>query len=196
MNNSKRIIGERLFWWIAWAIVGILVLNAALGLWMRHERLVFNDSTCEPIGLYRLLGSPYPLHDGELVEVEIPGPAHHPAVAEGLKYHWFPAGQPWIKEIAALPGQTVRLSRAGVWVDGRYLPNSRVDRWTPGHHHRIVHYPFGTYRLRNGQVWLYAPGNYAFDSSYYGPVPAMDILQGVRPWWVIAGSQYWLQRGD
>jgi type IV secretory pathway protease TraF len=202
MNNSKRIISERLFWWIAWAIIGILVLNAALGLWMQHERLVFNDSTCEPIGLYRLLGSPYPLHDGELVEVEIPGAVHHPAVAEGLKYHWFPAGQPWIKDIAAVPGQTVKLTRAGVWVgsaDGkgsRFLPNSRVNRWTPGHHHRIIHYPFGVYHLKRGQIWLYAPGNYAFDSSYYGPVPESQILQRAAPEWTIPGSQFWLGKGD
>ena len=197
MNISeRRIIMGRLSWWIAWAIVGILVLNAALGLWMQHERLVFNDSTCEPIGLYKLIGSPYPLHDGEMVEVEIPGPTGHPAVAEGLKYHWFPAGQPWIKEIAAVSGQTVILKCSGVWVDGHRLPNSRVDRWTPGHRHRIIHYPFGAYHLKDGQAWLYAPGNYAFDSSYYGPVPETDILQHAKPWWTIPGSQFWLQKGD
>lgn len=205
MKRMSVIIAKRLLWWSAWAIVGVLVLNAVAGLWMQHEHLVFNDSTCEPIGLYGLLGSPFPLHDGEMVEVEIPGPAHHPAVAEGLKYHWFPAGQPWIKEIAALPGQTVTLTRTGVWVcsgasaapcHGHHLTNSHVDRWTPGHHHRIIHYPFGTYHLKDGQVWLYAPGNYAFDSRYYGPVPAQNILQRAAPWWTIPGSQYWLKRGD
>ena len=205
MKRMSVAIAKRLLWWSAWAIVGVLVLNAVAGLWMRHERLVFNDSTCEPIGLYGLLGSPFPLHDGEMVEVEIPGPAHHPAVAEGLKYRWFPAGQPWIKEIAALPGQTVTLTRSGVRVcsgasaapcHGHHLPNSHVDRWTPGHHHRIIHYPFGTYHLKDGQVWLYAPGNYAFDSRYYGPVPAQNILQRATPWWTIPGSQYWLKRGD
>ena len=217
MQRMSVTIAKRLLWWSAWTIVGVLVLNAAVGLWMQYQHLVFNDSTCEPIGIYKLLGSPYPLHDGELVEVEIPGPTHHAAVAEGLKYHWFPAGQPWIKEIAAVPGQTVKLSRAGDWVSpgdaspadsspagggpadgeaGHYLPNSHVDRWTPGHHHRIVHYPFGTYHLKRGQVWLYAPGNYAFDSSYYGPVPETSILQRAVPWWTIPGSQFWLQKGD
>jgi len=128
--------------------------------------------------------------------VVIPGPAHHPAVAEGLKYRWFPAGQPWIKEIAATTGQTVTLKRSGVWVDGHRLPNSHVDLWTPGHRHRIVHYPFGTYPLERGQVWLYAPGNYAFDSSYYGPVPESSVLQRAKPWWTVPGSQFWLKKGD
>uniref|UniRef100_E6QCP3 Putative Conjugal transfer protein traF n=1 Tax=mine drainage metagenome TaxID=410659 RepID=E6QCP3_9ZZZZ len=196
MQRISAAIAKRLLWWGAWAIIGVLVLNAAVGLWMQYQHLVLNDSTCEPVGLYQLLGSPYPLHDGELVEVEIPGPTHHAAVAEGLKYHWFPAGQPWIKEIAAVPGQTVTLARSGVRVGGHTLPNSHVDRWTPGHHHRIVHYPFGTYHLKRGQVWLYAPGNYAFDSSYYGPVPESHILQRVVPWWTIPGSQFWLQKGD
>ena len=202
MNAKHIIIAKRLLWWSAWAIVGVLVLNAVVGLWMQHDHLVFNDSTCEPIGLYKLLGSPSPLHDGELVEVEIPGPAHHPSVAEGLKYHWFPAGQPWIKDIAAVPGQTVKLTRAGVWVgsadgkDSHSLPNSRIDRWTPGHHHRIIHYPFGVYHLKRGQIWLYAPGNYAFDSSYYGPVPESHILQRAASEWTIPGSQFWLGKGD
>lgn len=124
MQRISAAIAKRLLWWGAWAIIGVLVLNAAVGLWMQYQHLVLNDSTCEPIGIYKLLGSPYPLHDGELVEVEIPGPAHHAAVAEGLKYHWFPAGQPWIKEIAAVPGQAVRLTRSRARVDGHTLPNS------------------------------------------------------------------------
>ncbi|WP_215842100.1 S26 family signal peptidase [Acidithiobacillus montserratensis] len=184
--------------WLAFAVVVLLsVLFLAGIVLVKWSHLVFNTSTCEPLGIYQLEGSPFPLHDGEMVEVQIPGPAHHPAVAEGLKYHWFPAGQPWIKEIAALPGQTVVLKRQGVWVDGHYLPNSHVDRRTPGQKHAIIHYPFGTYHLKAGQVWLYAPGNYAFDSSYYGPVPEIHILEKARPWRVIPGSQYWLvKRSD
>lgn len=196
MSGKRVLVSTRLLWVIFWTVIGILGLLAAVGIWMQHEHLVFNDSTCEPVGFYRLLGSPYPLHDGELVEVEIPGPVHHAAVAEGIRDHWFPAEQPWIKNIAALPGQTVTLSRSGVLVDGHALTNSQVDRWTPGHHHRIIHYPFGVYHLQRGQVWLYAPGNYAFDSSYYGPVPESHVLQRAVPWWTISGSQFWLQKGD
>ncbi|MFA6381585.1 S26 family signal peptidase, partial [Acidithiobacillus sp.] len=140
MNARLITIAKCGFWWMFWIWTGLITLVAGVGLWMQYQHLVFNDSTCEPVGLYQLRGSPYPLHHGELVEVEIPGPAHHAAVAEGLKYHWFPPGQPWIKEIAAVPGQTVTLARSGVRVEGHTLPNSRVDRWTPGHHHRIVHY--------------------------------------------------------
>jgi type IV secretory pathway protease TraF len=189
-------IARRLAWAGFWMLVALAVAIAATGITLHANHLVLVDSTCEPIGLYQLEGNPAPLHDGELVEVEIPGPAHHPAVAEGLKYHWFPEGEPWIKNIAALPGQTVVLKRGGVWVDGHYLPNSQVERWTPGHHREIIHYPFGTYDLKNGQVWLYAPGNYAFDSAYYGPIPETKLLQKARPWWVIPGSQYWLTKSS
>ncbi|MDD3760962.1 MAG: S26 family signal peptidase [Acidithiobacillus sp.] len=188
----NRVWRKRLLWGFGGAILGALCLNAGVGIWMRHAHLVVNDSTCEPLGLYRLTGNPYPLHDGELVEVELPNPATHPAVAEGIRYHWFPKGQPWIKQIAALPGQTVKLTWQGVWVNGHYLPNSHVDRRTPGQRHAILHYPFGTYHLKDGQVWLYAPGNYAFDSAYYGPVSESHILQAARPYWTIPGSQYWL----
>lgn len=181
-------------WGTGGVVLGALVFNAAVGIWIHHEHLVLNDSTCEPVGIYKLTGSPYPLRDGELVEVQLPSPITNPAVAEGLRYRWFPKNEPWIKEIVALPGQTVKLSRAGVWVDGHYLPNSRVDRRTPDQKHAIIHYPFGTYTLKAGQVWLYAPGNYAFDSAYYGPVPESHVLQKVAPFWVIQGSQFWLKK--
>lgn len=190
----KRVWKRRLLWGIGGSILGLLCLNAGVGLFFQHEHWILNDSTCEPLGVYQLAGNPYPLHDGELVEVDLPNPKTNPAVAEGLKYHWFPKGQPWIKQIGALPGQTVKLTRKGVWVDGKYLPNSHVDRRTPGQKHAIIHYPFGTYHLEAGQVWLYAPGNYAFDSAYYGPVSESHVLQAARPVWVIPGSQLWLKK--
>ncbi|MCY0872351.1 MAG: hypothetical protein OWQ56_06560 [Acidithiobacillus caldus] len=69
MNARLITIANRGFWWMFWICTGLITLVAAVGLWMQHDHLVFNDSTCEPVGLYQLRGSPYPLHDGELVEV-------------------------------------------------------------------------------------------------------------------------------
>ena len=64
MQRISAAIAKRLLWWGAWAIIGVLVLNAAVGLWMQYQHLMLNDSTCEPVGLYQLRGSPYPLHHG------------------------------------------------------------------------------------------------------------------------------------
>jgi len=187
---------SRLGRWALYSVFGASALLLTAEFTVARMNLSLVTTTCVPLGLYQTEGNPYPLHNGELVQVLLPDNTGNPAIAEALKYHWIIKGQPWIKYIAALPGQTVILKPQGVWVDGKYLPNSRIRHWTPGHTHRIAHYPYGTYHLKTGQVWLYAPGNYAFDSAYYGPVSEQNILQKARPFWVIPGSQYWLKKGD
>lgn len=196
-------MNKRILTWVKWGLIFALMGSGSLTLafeaWLKSEKLSIGDSTCEPLGFYQDIGWPHPLQDGDYVRVEMP--TDSPAITEGLKYHWFPKGQPWIKQIGALPGQTVVLNRKGVWVDSHYLPNSHVDRYTPHGRHKIIHYPFGTYKMGPNQVWLYAPGNYAFDSAYYGPINIRSIdpskgyiLTQERPYWVWPGSQYWVVR--
>jgi len=63
MSVKKMAFIERALWWSFWVGSVLVTLFSGLGFWMRREHLVFNDSTCEPIGLYKLLGSPFPLQD-------------------------------------------------------------------------------------------------------------------------------------
>ena len=52
----------------------------------------------------------------------------------------------------------------------------------------LPHAAFGTYRLPPGSVWLYAPEPRSFDSRYFGPLPAKDLLYRLAPLWLFAPS--------
>lgn len=169
----------------------IFAIMLSLEMFIKFNRLILVTTTCQNIGFYQLLGNPFPLKNNELVTVLVPNTS--PAYKQGLKNHYFTNNQIWVKNIAAVAGQTVILKRQGVWVDHHYLPNSYVNKYSVSGRTKLIHYPFGTYKLKKGEVWLYAPGNYAFDSSFYGPVSTNNIFEKVKPYLVIKRSMYWLK---
>lgn len=159
-----------------------------------------NLTTCEPLGLYMTQPERGAVHVGEMAVLCPPDNRYVRAVARLGDLHTSQGSAcvdhvtPFLKNIVATAGMTVTVKRSGVWIGSRHLANSRVLRKTPGGK-AVQHMPFGTYTIKPGFVWEYAPGNDAFDSRYYGPVPTKNILATAKPVWVIAGSQYWLKKG-
>ncbi|MEM1042925.1 MAG: S26 family signal peptidase [Bacteroidota bacterium] len=88
--------------------------------------------------------------------------------------------RPLAKPVAGLPGDTVRVDSAGVWVGERLLPASRpLLRDRAG---RSVRPQFGVHALGPGEYWLHS-GRVptSIDSRYAGPVRV--VLERVRPLW-------------
>lgn len=90
----------------------------------------------------------------------------------------------FLKPIAALPGDTVEVSEAGVRVNGRLLRNSKqlkqdsVGRPMPD-------YPYGTYHVAPNTIWLvshYIPES--ADARYFGPISMSAIISPMKPVWV------------
>lgn len=133
-------------------------------------------SASAPRGLY-LLTYRAPTRDGWVVAC-LPAPLARFGRARGyLGAGSCPAGSAEVlKRVAALPGDTVTVSAAGLLVDGRPLPGTaRLDRDTAGR--PIPRVPAGSYRVAPGTVWLYsARVPTSWDSRYFGAVP----LAGVR----------------
>jgi conjugative transfer signal peptidase TraF len=90
-------------------------------------------------------------------------------------------GAPLMKPVAASFGDIVEFSEAGIAVNGKVLPNSkplRVDM----NHRPLQHWPFGTYRVQRGTVWLVSTYNpRSFDSRYFGPVRSDAIRDRLKP---------------
>jgi conjugative transfer signal peptidase TraF len=90
-------------------------------------------------------------------------------------------GSPLLKPIAASEGDRVELSSAGIVVNGRPLPNT-APRVPDSMGRPLEHYPFGTYVVQHGEVWVASSWNYkSFDSRYFGPVRLSAIRQYLRP---------------
>ncbi len=86
-----------------------------------------------------------------------------------------------LKRIAALPGDRIDLSKAGVRVNGRFVPGSTL-RTTDSKGRRLSHMPYGAYTIPSGEIFLLGENlAVSWDSRYYGPVQARSLRFPVRP---------------
>ena len=87
---------------------------------------------------------------------------------------------PVLKQVAAMPGDSVMLSADGVRVNGTLRPDSRPLA-TDSKGRILNHWPFGLYLVTSGQVWLVSSSSRSFDSRYFGPIPVSQIKSTVHP---------------
>jgi type IV secretory pathway protease TraF len=121
----------------------ILVLLAVIAL-LPTLRLQGNLSASEPRGIYRLTHEP--LNRGTYVVLKMP-----------------------LKRIAAMPGDAVRVTPEGSYINGKLWPASGLPVEIMKDH-RLEHYPFGIYILKPGQLWVLSNNPLGWDSRYFGPI--------------------------
>ena len=139
----------------------------------------FNSTGSLPIGLYRVSTAT----DASLAEFCPPEPLSRLSVVRQYRNRGnCPDGDnPLMKPIVARSGDVVVLSESGLKVNGKPLgntsPRSQDSKGRP-----LPHYPFGTYRVSSGTVWVassYHP--LSFDSRYFGPIPTSIIRHRLKP---------------
>jgi type IV secretory pathway protease TraF len=109
-----------------------------------------NGSPSEPLGIYRLTHEP--LTRGAFVVLKLP-----------------------LKQIAALPGDTVRVTPEGSYVNGKLWPHSGIPASTPNH------FPYGTYLLHPNQLWVLGDNFLSYDSRYFGMIPESLVNATAEP---------------
>ncbi|MDX8494174.1 S26 family signal peptidase [Mesorhizobium sp. VK22B] len=136
--------------------------------------LVWNASASAPIGLYGLgLGA---ARAGDFVLVRLPKMAAHLADQRG----YLPRNVPLVKRIAALPHEHVCAFNDAIIIGGEIVAR-RVPVDTQG---RTLPWWNECRALAGDEVFLIngeAPGS--FDSRYFGPVPAANIVGRLVPLW-------------
>jgi len=113
--------------------------------------LRLNLSSSEPLGFYRLTREP--LSRGAFVLLDSP-----------------------LKQIAGVPGDVVRVTPEGSYINGKLWPMSAI----PGDS-AFPHYPYGTYTLRPGQLWILGQHPNSWDSRWFGPIPQTLISSTAEP---------------
>jgi conjugative transfer signal peptidase TraF len=90
---------------------------------------------------------------------------------------------PIMKPIAARPGDRVTVTRKAILVNGTPLPNTQ--QFTNDNRQRPMNpWPEGTYTVVPGTLWVVSTYNkYSFDSRYYGPIYASQVIAHVKPLW-------------
>jgi type IV secretory pathway protease TraF len=142
----------------------VLVLFALSFHWAGITGAVFSDS--EPPGIYRATGGP--IWRGEMVQL-----------------------RQLMKHVAAVPGDTVRVTPEGSYINGKLWPYSGIPTET---HYRP--FPYGTYKLAPGQFWLLGQNPLSWDSRFVGMIPQDMIATPVQPLWTISngyapGTRLW-----
>ncbi|WP_192365739.1 S26 family signal peptidase [Mesorhizobium mediterraneum] len=158
---------------IAIASIGLgLIGFTALG--KPSPWLVWNASASAPVGLYRV-GFAAPGR-GDLVLVRPPE-----SVAElAEKRGYLPRNVPLVKRLAALPGEHVCAFNEAVIIGGEIVAR-RLE--TDGHG-RALPWWNGCRALANDEVFLLGgEADRSFDSRYFGPVPATNVIGRLVPLW-------------
>ena len=88
---------------------------------------------------------------------------------------------PLMKPAVAGSGDIVDLSARGIAVNAKLLPNT-APKTKDSQGRPMTPWPFGTYRVAPGVVWVASSYNpWSFDSRYFGPIPVRIIRGRLKP---------------
>jgi type IV secretory pathway protease TraF len=134
------------------ALVQIALTVGLLGVLVTANMLELtgNASPSEPRGIYRLTHEP--LTRGAFVVLKMP-----------------------LKQIAGLPGDTIRVTPYGSYVNGELWPDSGIPAAATNH------FAYGTYVLQPGQLWVLGNHPLSYDSRYLGMIPEALVNATARP---------------
>lgn len=138
-----------------------------------------NASSSLPIGLYRAT----PDKSAKLVEFCPEEPLAALSESRGYrgKGNCSDGAEPLMKPIVAVTGDIVEVFPQGVTVNGRLLPNSAARAFDTKNR-PLQHWPYGTYRVCPGTVWVISSFNArSFDSRYFGPIQVSSVRSHLRP---------------
>ena len=162
-------------------IAGVVVGLAALGASAMHSRgqnqmiVVYNPSDSVARGWYRI-GPAESLRVGDIVLAWLPTEVAALAAHRG----YLPTGIPLLKRIGAVAPQRVCIEGQSVSIDGVSVA---VAKSADGHG-RPMSVWHACRRLSDGELFLLSATNPAsFDSRYFGPIVASDVIGTAHPIW-------------
>jgi len=177
------------FRWRKLPVVLLLTGTVAIVAFAGGERagLRVNATPSMPRGLWQVRAGAL-VGRGEIVAICPPNRAD---IRQAAGRGYIPPGrcpggyEPLIKPVAALGGDVVTVTAAGLCVNGHPVANTRPLRTDEAG--RTLHpFPAGTYRVPRGELWLLAGHDpRSFDSRYFGAVPRANIIGVARPLWVL-----------
>ena len=157
-SRITRVERYRRFARFTFALSVVAVVAWSLTPWYA---LTFNMSTSLPGTLYFIRKGPF-----------------HPAVGDTIAFRWhggatYPAGLTFIKHVAGLPGDVVRVSGRNVWVNNVYIGYAKS--FSLAH---IALFPIAAGVIPSGRYFVATSNPNSLDSRYSiaGTVPQSAIV--------------------
>ncbi len=146
-----------------------------------------NTTPSMPVGLWRVEAISDEPRRGEIVTVCPPDiPMMREASARGYIGTGSCSGgyEPLVKRVAAIAGDMVHVSPAGINVNGEAVTGTaQLNQDSAGR--MMQPYPAGVHQVPAFHVWLLSGHDpRSFDSRYFGPVSAENVQAVARPVWV------------
>jgi conjugative transfer signal peptidase TraF len=163
-----------------WPLI-VMAGSAVIAFVAQALELRINTTPSMPVGLYRK--EPLRLARGAWTVFCLPGDkARLGRDRAYLRRGSCPDGsQELVKEIAAIPGDSVVLARAGFMVNGRVIPGSAL-RAADRSGRPLPHPPFGQRAVPRGELWVLGLDHCAsWDSRYFGAVPLDHVRAAAIP---------------
>jgi len=92
---------------------------------------------------------------------------------------------PLLKPVVAIAGDVVVLASDGIRVNGKLLPKTAA-LLRDGAGRSLHPWPFGSYLVEKGTVWVASTYNRgSYDSRYMGPIRTAQIRARLRPLWLL-----------
>lgn len=167
--ERRSIFGEFMVLFSSWVGLALLV---ALQWSPSPLRLVYNASDSAPRGFYVVEPTSQP-RAGDLIVVRL----RHDVAALAAQRKYLPIGAPLIKPVAAVAPQHVCVDAGSVRIDGAFVGSTMAadagNRPLTAWH--------GCRQLAGREVFLLGTHSASFDSRYFGPVDARDVIGRARP---------------
>jgi len=163
-----------------WPLI-LMAGSGAIAFVANALELRINTTASMPIGLYR--EEPPRLERGAWVVFCLPEePARLGRERAYLRQGSCSDGsQELMKQIAAVPGDSVSLSRAGLVVNGHSIPGTALRAADRGRR-TLLHAPFGERTITPGELWVLGLDHrVSWDSRYFGPVPLDHVRAAAIP---------------
>jgi conjugative transfer signal peptidase TraF len=178
LSRSHFHIGRARRFVLSVAVVSITIVIAGLVFGVR-----WNPTSSLPPGLYRVVSS---TTDTNLVAFCPTGSAQRDSILRGYRPRGMQCADhyaPIMKPIAARAGDTVVVTKKGISVNGKQLPNTQ--QFTSDSKKRPMNpWPEGTYTVAPGTIWVLSTySKYSYDSRYYGPIELSQVIAHVKPLW-------------
>jgi len=109
-------------------------------------------------------------------------PVSHPYLGEAVMAHTPKAFSNYRlgKLVIGLPGDHVRETRQGIWVNGHYWGRLWLYSWLAHGHHRIPKLP-ERFVIPKGKVLLLGTDPMSWDGRYWGLVPIRNLYGRIFP---------------
>jgi conjugative transfer signal peptidase TraF len=158
-----------------------IAAEVALILWFTFDsRLVWNFTDSMPVGLYRRSEDQISKHSLVLLNNALLE-QHNSLFSQGIDNGYFLRDNNLLKEVIAVAGDVVSVTREGIYINGQNYPGTAAVI-TDSHGNTLKQSKLTEYLLKKDELLVFGnSSSKSFDSRYFGIVKSDEVIATVKP---------------